>query len=106
MITTQFGQHLEVGSIVGWGRRLGNNSSQQVGIVLELVPYETKRWNPETRHMEDTTLHKAKCWWVAGGRTVNYKSTTEAEELFRLSMPSLDPDLQRKLVASFELVPA
>lgn len=90
-IRNRFGQEFGVGSIVGWGHRSGNMSAEQVGVVLELRPYDTRVWNSDERGFEDVVRHKAKCTWI-DGRV--YTSTTEAESLFVLEPHTLSHELQ------------
>ncbi|ASZ74619.1 hypothetical protein KHO57_gp044 [Mycobacterium phage Phabba] len=92
-IRNRFGQEFGVGSIVGWGHRSGNMSAEQVGVVLELRPYDAVRWNSDTREQEPVVRHKAKCTWIDGRE---YTSTTEAESLFVLEPHTLSHELQNK----------
>ena len=87
MYHNQFGQRLDIGDIVGWGHRSGNESVQHVGIVLSLDE-KTTRGFTETR---------ARCAWVHGPNSP-YTSATSADTLFVLDVKTLGSDLYCKII--------
>lgn len=86
-----FGQRLDVGDIVGWGHRDGNESVQQVGIVLSLGERKLSTTYSETA---------ARCQWVLGGRKQGYVSSTKASTLFVLDPKTLGQQQYNAIVAA------
>jgi hypothetical protein len=81
-VTNHWGQVLEIGDVVGWGRRQGNYSSHDIGTILEFIPYDVL----------DYGYVEVKCKWVGRNAT-----TTEASQVFRLDPATLSTEWQRDL---------
>jgi hypothetical protein len=97
-VRNPWGQLIEVGAIVGWGRRNGNMSSHQVGKVLEILPYEVRRWTYDQTTMPPLIRYRVRAHWTSGSYgSKDYVSKTEASDLFVLDPDTLSEDVQKEL---------